>query len=310
MVALAVLRADPLPAILASMRVAILGFGLIGGSIAQALARPKVAQGWSVAAWTPSGDGPVAALRDGVVALAADSPEDALRGADVVVLAAPPMVCLALLDDLAGPLRTHVGADAVITDVASTKSAITLRAAALGLPFVGGHPMAGREASGYRAASPELIDGRPWVVVPSVDPRRDARVRALAIACGATPIAMSAAGHDRAVAAISHLPLVAAAALVESVVGGDGDDVLDPDWPDAARLAGSGWRDMTRLARGDIAMGTGIAATNAPALAARVRRYVAVLEAWASDLEAQGGPDVDAIEGRFRSARAHLESMP
>jgi prephenate dehydrogenase len=287
------------------MRVAMLGFGLIGGSIARALA---AATGeWSVAAWTPGGGGPRAAVADGVIADAPTNPADAIDGAELIVLAAPPAACIALLDDLAGPWRDRRSQAAVITDVASTKVAITLRAAALGLPFVGGHPMAGLEQTGYGASSADLFRERPWVIVPSGDADREARVFALATACGARPVVMTAAAHDRAVAGISHLPLVAAAALVESVAGGRAGAV--EDWPDAQRLAAGGWRDMTRLARGDVAMGTGIAVTNAAALATRIRAYVAALEGWADDLEAAGGPDQDAIEGRLRDARARLEAM-
>jgi len=288
------------------MRVAMLGFGLIGGSIAKCLAAAGPA--WSVAAWTPSGRGPRTALADGVIADAPAQPAAAIDGADLVILAAPPTTCIALLDDLAGPWRAALVGGTVVTDVASTKSAITLRAAALGLRFVGGHPMAGREHTGYEASAADLFTGRPWVIVPSADPAADDRVRALAVACGAVPVAMHAAAHDRAVAAISHLPLVAAAALVESVAGTAANP--SDDWPEAARLAAGGWRDMTRLARGDVAMGTGIAVTNAPALAARIRAYVATLEAWADELEAAGGPDRDAIEGRLQSARARSEAMP
>jgi prephenate dehydrogenase len=289
------------------MRVAMLGFGLIGGSIARAL--DTYAPGaWQVAAWSPTGRGPSSALADGVITTAAAQPEDALRDADLVVLAAPPMVCIALLDDLAGSWRSLLGTPTVVTDVASTKSAITLRAAALGLPFVGGHPMAGSEQAGYGASSADLLVGRPWVIVPSAARDMDARVRSLARACRADPLDMAAADHDRAVAAISHLPLVAAAALVTSVAGTA--DEPAGDWPAARRLAAGGWRDMTRLARGDVAMGTGIAATNAEALAVRLRAYIQTLEGWAADLEAAGGPDQDAIEARLRSARATLEAPP
>jgi prephenate dehydrogenase len=289
------------------MRVAMLGFGLIGGSIARAL--DTYAPGaWQVAAWSPTGRGPSRALTDGVITTAAAQPEDALRDADLVVLAAPPMVCIALLDDLAGSWRSLLGTPTVVTDVASTKSAITLRAAALGLPFVGGHPMAGSEQAGYGASSADLLVGRPWVIVPSAARDMDARVRSLARACRADPLDMAAADHDRAVAAISHLPLVAAAALVTSVAGTA--DEPAGDWPTARRLAAGGWRDMTRLARGDVAMGTGIAATNAEALAVRLRAYIQTLEGWAADLEAAGGPDQDAIEARLRSARATLEAPP
>ncbi len=286
----------------------MLGFGLIGGSIARALAVSDQATAWRVTAWTPSGEGPRVAAGEGTIAVAAATPQTAIRGADLIVLAASPTACIAMLDDLAGAWWTDIAADAVLTDVASTKSAITLRAAALGLPFVGGHPMAGRERSGYQASSADLFVDRPWVIIPSAEPERDARVRALAVACGAIPVSMAATAHDAAVAAVSHLPLVAAAALVASVAGGP--EGPREDWAEIATLAASGWRDMTRLARGDVDMGTGIAATNAPALAGRIRGYIAVLEAWAADLEATGGPDRDAIEARFRAARERLEAMP
>lgn len=288
------------------MHVAMLGFGLIGGSIARALAAAGPSS-WQVTAWTPSGTGPRAAAADGTIATAAATPRAAIRGADLIVLAASPTACIALLDDLAGGWRQDIGPKAVVTDVASTKSSITLRAAALGLPFVGGHPMAGRERSGYAASSADLFIDRPWVIVPSGEPDRDAQVRALAVACGAVPLSMGAAAHDAAVAGVSHLPLVAAAALVGAVTGGPRDPRAD--WADGAALAASGWRDMTRLARGDVEMGTGIATTNASALAARIRDYIAVLEGWVDDLEATGGPDRDAVEERLRSARERLEAM-
>jgi prephenate dehydrogenase len=197
--------------------------------------------------------------------------------------------------------------DAVITDVASTKAAIVLRATALGLRFVGGHPMAGREASGYEASTGDLFLGRPWVVVPTADDDAVARVEALAAATGAHPRRMTAAAHDEAVAAISHLPLVVAAALVEAVAGGSDDR---DDWPTAAGLAASGWRDMTRLARGDVTMGAGIVATNGPAIAARVRDLVMVLEGWLAELERSGGPDEEEVAARLRNARDRLGTMP
>ena len=128
--------------------------------------------------------------------------------------------------------------------------------------------MAGRETTGYDASTRRPVRDRPWVVVPGARPtpadvERVERARA---ACGARPMRMDAEAHDRAVAGISHLPLVLAAALVEAVAGTDGDR-RRPDWPVAPSLAAGGWRDMTRLARGDVAMGAAIAATNAAALA-------------------------------------------
>ena len=142
---------------------------------------------WSIAAWTPNGRAPALALADGVIDLAAPSPEAAIDGADLVILAGPAPDCLAQLDELAGPWHRSLAPDAVITDVASTKEAIVLRATALGLRFVGGHPMAGRETSGYAASSADLFVDRPWVVVPTTDTAAVERVERLASACRRPP---------------------------------------------------------------------------------------------------------------------------
>jgi prephenate dehydrogenase len=294
------------------MRIAMLGLGLIGGSVVRALRDPLRRAGsdaWSIAAWTPRGRGPATALADGLIDLAAPSAEAAIEGADLIVLAGPAPDCLAQLDELAGAWRGVLARDAVITDVASTKEAIVLRAMALGLRFVGGHPMAGRETSGYGSSSADLFVDRPWVVVPTSDVAALERVERLALACGARPVRLGAAAHDRAVAGISHLPLIVAAALVEAVAG-DGSGAASPDWPTAAGLAASGWRDTTRLARGDVTMGAGIVATNGPAIAERVRELVAALEAWLIELERPGGPDTAEVAERLRSARERLEAMP
>ncbi len=282
------------------MRIAFLGLGLVGGSIARAL-HERAGPGWSAAAWTPRGTGPAIAYRAGVIGQAAPGVEAAIDGADLVVLAAPPLACLALLDALGGPLRASLADDAVITDVASTKALVVDRAAALGLRFVGGHPMAGRETAGFEAADAALFRGRPWVVVPSADDAAVARVEALAIACEALPLRLDAGEHDRLVAAISHLPLVLSAALVEAVAGTSA--APRDDWTRAAALAAGGWDGMARLARGDTRWGTGIAVTNAAAVSARLRDLRTVIEEWLALLEAPGGPDAGEIRDRLAAAR-------
>lgn len=290
------------------MRVALLGFGLIGGSIARSLRRDLAE--WTIAAWSPSGDGPARARDEGVVDDACTSPGDAVRDAELIVLAGPPLATLDLIDDLGrGGLAEAMRPDVVVTDVASTKQAVMARAEAARLRFVGGHPMAGLEVSGYRASTADLFDGRPWVVVPGARATSDDRERVgrLARACRARPVEMSAAEHDAAVAAISHLPLVVAAALVEAVAGsGDGPDRAD--WPVAAGLAASGWQGMTRLARGDVAMGAGIIATNGPAIAARIRDLRDTLDAWLGELDRSGGPDAAAVAERLAAARRRLDA--
>jgi prephenate dehydrogenase len=300
--------AGPATAILAGMHVAFLGFGLIAGSIARAVRANDATADWMLAAWSPSGAGPREAASEGVVDVAGVEPGDVLVGADLVVLAAPATDCLALIDRLAGPWREFLSERAVVTDVASTKARLVERADAAGLRFVGGHPMAGREMTGYAASVSDLFLDRPWVVVPGAlaSPADVDRVTALADACLARVVVMDAAAHDRAVAGISHLPLVVAVALVEAVV--DATQAAARDWPAAAGLAASGWRDMTRLARGDPAMGAAIVATNASALAARVRDLRAVLDAWLVELERSDGPDETAIAARLEAARALLDA--
>jgi prephenate dehydrogenase len=290
------------------MRVAILGFGLIGGSIARALTDAADRSAWSVTAWSPTGVGPRRATADGVIEAAAPSPAEAIDGAQLVLVAAPPTATIELLGRLGGGLRPALGPETVVTDVASTKGAVVAAGAENGLRFVGGHPMAGRETSGYEAASADLFVDRPWVVVPTDadDLPAIVAVETLAVACRARPIRMDTATHDAAAAAISHLPLIVAAALVEAVAGPTADGATPPGWPVARSLAASGWRDMTRLARGDVAMGAGIAATNAPAIATRLREFRAVIDGWLADLERSGAPDEAALARRLAAARERL----
>ncbi len=295
------------------MRIAFLGFGLIGGSLAKALRSESTGDPrespLSIVAWTPSGSGPRQAVADGVLDAALASAAAAVSGADIVILAGPPLACLELIGDLGGLLREALDADATITDVASTKAMIVSAADRAGLRFVGGHPMAGRELAGYAAATADLFAGRPWVVVPGslAGPDDVDRVDWLARRAGAVPIRLAAEMHDDAVAAISHAPLVLAAALVEAVAGEQSVRAAS-NWPVARRLAASGWQSMTRLARGDVDMGAGILATNAASVAGRLRDVRAVLDAWIDELENNDAADPDAAAARLRAARRLLES--
>lgn len=297
------------------MRLALLGLGLIGGSVVRALRRDRPrgpsdpwSTGLEIAAWSPSGEGPRRAAAEGVVDLAAASVEAAVAGADLVLLAGPPTSVLEWLASFGGPLRDHLPEDVVLTDVASTKAAIVEQADALGLAFVGGHPMAGRETTGYGAARADLFEGRPWVVVPgaTVDERAIGLVEGLARAVGAVPIRMTGPVHDRAVAAISHLPLLASVALVEAVLGRPGEP-LPEEVEMALRLAATGWRDATRLARGDPAMGAGILTTNRAAVAEGLQRLRSVLDDWL-DLLADERLDEGQLRDRFEATRHRLET--
>ena len=281
------------------MRLALIGLGLIGGSIARAIrSGPATSAFTETTAWSPAGRGPAAAAAAGIIDRAAGSLADAVEGADLIVLAADPLGCLDLLErlaDLGPPEFATADAGPTVTDVASTKARIVARADTLGLAFVGGHPMAGLETSGFGASRPDLFVDRPWVLCAGAATRPVdlERVEALVAACGATAQWLDPVDHDRAVAAISHLPLAVAASLVEAVAPAG-------DWPLARALAAGGWASATRLARGDPAMGAGIAATNAAELARRIRALRIQLGDWLADLEATPD-DPAATAGRIRA---------
>lgn len=216
------------------MRVAIVGLGLIGGSLARALtARGHEVWGVDTAAarWRARAAG---AIRQG-----AATAEAAAAGADVLMLAAPPRVNLALLRRLAPLCRAGL----VVTDVGSVKLPIEREARRLGLSrFVGGHPIAGSEGSGFGASSATLFRGHAWVLVPSQDTAALRVVRRLVREAGAQPCLLAASEHDRTLAFLSHVPQVVSWALLEAAAG-------DPVARRSLGLAGPGFRDMTRLAR-------------------------------------------------------------
>lgn len=214
--------------------VAVIGLGLVGGSAARALVR---------AGYTVVGVDRAAvarrARRIGAVSRTAPSVERAVTAADVVILAATPNANLRLLRRVAraAPL-------ALVTDVGSVKGPIARAAASLGLPrFIGGHPMAGSERSGLAASDARLFRGRPWVLTPVRASARDlALLRRIVRAMGAQPVVMSPAEHDRVVAFLSHVPQLVAWALRDAA----GRDRVAAR---RLRIAGPGFRDMTRLAR-------------------------------------------------------------
>ena len=214
--------------------VAIVGLGLIGGSLARAVS----ARGWRVLGV----DRRVVWRRARAVRAIASGDEDPRAAADapLIVLAAPPQVNVALLRRLAPRLAPAT----VVTDLGSVKAPIVRAARTLGLrTFVGGHPMAGRERSGFAASDAGLFRGQPWILTPDgATPAAVRAVRRLAREAGARVHTMAPGDHDRTMAFVSHMPQIVAWAI-EAASRGDAT---------AARhlaLAGPGFRDMTRLAR-------------------------------------------------------------
>ena len=211
--------------------VAVVGLGLVGGSLARALRRA----GYHVIGV----DRPAVlarARRARAISASAPLPE-AARAADIVVLAAPPDTNLRLLRAIAA----LVSPGTWITDVGSVKGPLLAEARRLRLPnFVGGHPMAGAEKAGFAASRPDLFSGCRWILTPARGGRVPPVVRRLVRDVGARPVVLSAHDHDRVVAFLSHVPQIVAWALVAAARG----DAVARRHLD---LAGSGYRDMTRL---------------------------------------------------------------
>jgi len=242
--------------------VAIIGLGLVGGSLARAL---------TDAGYRVTGiDWPLVvrrALRSGAVAKGATYAEAAAE-CDVVVLAAPPATNIRLLRRLARVARRGL----VLTDVSSVKAEIAREAARLGLTgFVGGHPMAGTEKRGFGASSKRLFEGATWWVVPSRDGRANRVVRELVRAVGARPVTTDAATHDRTMAFLSHLPQVVAWALRDAAR-------RDPVARVHLRRAGPGFRGMTRLAGSPRPLWRQILSANAAEVARALSSFARRLE--------------------------------
>lgn len=235
-------------------KIAVLGLGLIGGSLGLALQRAGVAK--QISGFDSNQDATYQAWEIGAITEICDKAEKAVDEADLVILATPILAMHELLECIAPRLKRGV----LITDTASTKVQI-LNWAKTALPsyamFVGGHPMAGKELSGIKAAEAGLFEGCTYCLVP---PRQASlevveQFSQIVTRLGAHPFILDADRHDRLVAGISHLPFVLSSALVQCLN-------KEEDWSELTSLAAGGFRDMSRLAAGSPTMYRDICVTN------------------------------------------------
>lgn len=257
-------------------RVGVVGVGLIGGSVAMAVRR----RGGHVVGIGRS----AARLEQAAAAGVLDdygTKASALAETDLVVVCTP-------VDRVAADVRAAASnTDAVLTDAGSTKATIVEACGAVPR-FVGSHPMAGSEKTGWRNASADLFEGRVCVLTPTgaTDAAAADRVDAFWQSLGGRTVRMSPPDHDTAVARVSHLPHFAAAALVAAA---------GPH----TRVAAGGFRDTTRVAAGDAALWTSIARENAGPLSDALRDLSARLDAARAAIDAG---QWDAIEAMLRKA--------
>jgi prephenate dehydrogenase len=278
-------------------RLTIVGLGLLGGSLAktaraESLAREIVAVGRRLASLEP-------ALADGTVDRITTDVAEGVADADLVVLATP----VATLEAQLPAVWRAAAAGALITDVGSVKSRIVRTAEALAverpLAFIGGHPMAGSNLAGYGVARPDLFRGALVILTPTERTGLDALKRASELweAVGARVMSLDPATHDRAVAAVSHLPHLVADALVAAV------DRMDPQFFD---VAARGFKDTTRIAASDPVMWRDIFEQNREALAEALAAFRGALGELEDLVRSGDRARIDAELERIRALRERL----
>ncbi len=280
-------------------KVALIGAGLIGGSIALALREQKLVG--EVNCYDLNQE----ACREAVECGAADyffqTATAAVQDADLIIIAVPVLKTLELIKEILPAVKEG----ALITDVGSTKGAIMAAVEQILPPsvhYIGGHPMAGSEESGISGADPALLEKAIYVLTPGLGTPSPVieRLCKLISKTGAEPIIIDPLNHDRVVALVSHLPHLAAASLVQSVTDAGERELIDT-------LAAGGFRDSTRIALGNPEVWRDICISNRWALLAALKGFRKNLDLVEKYITEQDG---DAIHEYLLRAREYRSSIP
>ena len=278
------------------MKLTVIGLGLIGGSFARALRAAGAVS--EVVACGRNPDALARAIELGVADRVTTDPVDAVRDADVVVLAVP----LSAMRDLMARIAPALLAHAILTDVGSTKQSVIADAkAVLGeriARFVPGHPIAGTERSGVEASFAELFQERRVILTPmeATDPAATQTIAELWHQAGATVTQMSAQHHDRVLALTSHLPHVLAFALVDRLSQMQEQDEI-------FAYAAGGFRDFTRIASSDPVVWRDICLNNRSAVLDALQVYRDELDELTQALRNHDGAVLEALFARAKRAR-------
>lgn len=275
-----------------------IGLGLIGGSIAKGIKRSLPSA--RIMAYMRTHAMLEQAQAEGIVDIILDGVGERLRECDIIFLCAPVEHNARYL----GLIRPYLKNGAILTDVGSTKSDIHLAAAKAGMEgcFIGSHPMAGSEKTGYENSSDHLLENAYYIITPSGKSRQEDIYRMVTVAhlIGSIPIVLDPKEHDRITAAISHLPHLIASSLVNLV--------KDKDTPDEMmkRLAAGGFKDITRIASSSSIMWEQICMANADNIIEMMEAYISSLQ---SILESLKSHDGAAIARCFDDSRTYRDSF-
>lgn len=279
-------------------RLAIIGLGLMGGSLAMAIRRNRFAL--EVSAWGRRAESRAQAREMQLADSVPETIEETVADADLVVLCVPVCSTPAVLQQL----RPFLREGAVITDVGSTKAWVVEQCRALtstpGM-FVGSHPVAGSQKTGLDAARADLYENSVCVVTPDAvsSPNAVEAVSALWQAAGCRVVSLSPHEHDLLLARSSHLPHITAAALTRTVCQDGAHSIAD--------FCGNGFRDSTRIAAGSELLWRDILKTNSQALSAEIERMIAELRSIQNALDARNWDDVAAWLSAARQLRDAID---
>jgi prephenate dehydrogenase len=277
------------------LNVAVLGIGLVGGSIGLAARRRANA---SVCGYDPDAAALAKALELGAIDTEADDVARAVADADVVFVATP----VGVLDQTVGLALAAAGPDCVVSDVGSTKRVVA--DAGTDERFIGGHPLAGAETAGVEHAREDLFDGAVWYLTPARGSTAGVlyeRLHRLLTMIGAQPTAIDADTHDSLLAAVSHLPHVLANLLAAQAA-----DALSGETDRRLPAIGPSFRDATRVAGANSAIWTDIYLSNSDALIASIDEFAARL---AEVRETLAAGDADAVTAWNERARVDRDQL-
>ncbi|MDD3368576.1 MAG: prephenate dehydrogenase [Lachnospiraceae bacterium] len=281
-----------------SISCGFIGLGLIGGSILKALkaANPNA----RIVAYDKNTVSLELAKSQGYVDEISDCIGDAFHGLTYIFLCAP----VSFNDENLAALKPLLSPDTIITDVGSVKTDIHEHVKALGLEkqFIGGHPMAGSEKTGFENSAQRLLENAYYVLTPSPDvpSEKTAQFHALLASLGAIPLELSYEQHDYVTAAISHLPHVVSATLVNLVKKSDSADGI------MKLIAAGGFKDITRISSSSPVMWQNICLANTANISKLLQDYIEALTAIKAEIDTGNG---DALYSFFDTARNYRDSF-
>ncbi|MGI6085467.1 MAG: prephenate dehydrogenase/arogenate dehydrogenase family protein [Acetivibrionales bacterium] len=279
-------------------KIGIIGLGLIGGSIARALKRSE--KGYIIKAWDKDKKILDCAMSEKVIDECTLSVKGNFFECDVIFLCIPVFAMKDILNDL----LFSISPDCILTDVGSTKSDVvaTINEMKVKNPFIGGHPLAGSEKSGFRASRANLFENAYYCLTPEENTDKDVliKLRDIIDDLGAIPIEMTPMEHDRVTAAISHVPHIIAASLVNLI------DELDSPDSVMKTISAGGFKDLTRIASASPGLWAGICLSNKERILETISAFKNGLERFENDLRSN---DRESVEKFFTSARELRNSL-